>query len=163
MSRPGISSPYCVCNTTYCDDLEPIVKQSKGTILLYQTSQAGDRLKQSELNFGGSCTEGLTLTVHPSMTYQKIIGFGGCFTDASGVNLNALPEELAQNVMNDYFSESGIEYNMARVPIAGVDFSTHPYSYDDHQDDFNLTNFKLTDEDHKLKVDYNKTTELNRT
>lgn len=40
--------------------------------------------------------------------------------------------------------------------MAGCDFSTHPYSYDDVKDDVNLTYFSLTEEDYfyKVKINY---------
>lgn len=41
---------------------------------------------------------------------------------------------------------------MGRVPIAGSDFSTRAYSYDDVPNDDNLTMFKLAPEDHEYKV-----------
>ncbi|CAG2165684.1 unnamed protein product, partial [Oppiella nova] len=49
--RKGKDSVYCVCNATYCDDLDPITKQPAGNILSYQTSQSGDRFKESQLKF----------------------------------------------------------------------------------------------------------------
>ena len=36
--------------------------------------------------------------------------------------------------------------------MASCDFSTHVYSYDDVEGDFELKHFKLTDEDLKLKI-----------
>lgn len=41
---------------------------------------------------------------------------------------------------------------MGRIPMASCDFSTHSYSYDDFENDFELTNFSLTKEDTKYKV-----------
>ena len=38
--------------------------------------------------------------------------------------------------------------------MASCDFSTHEYSYDDVNDDFELKHFALADEDLKLKVCY---------
>lgn len=51
-----------------------------------------------------------------------------------------------------YFSPDGIEYNLCRIPIAGCDFSTHPYSYDDVEGDVDLVYFNLTMEDYEYKV-----------
>jgi glucosylceramidase len=51
-----------------------------------------------------------------------------------------------------YFSTDGIELNFGRVPIAGCDFSTHTYTYDDVPGDTNLTHFNLTLEDFYYKV-----------
>ena len=50
------------------------------------------------------------------------------------------------------FSENGVEYSVVRTTIAGSDFSTRPYSYDDYEDDYNLTHFSLVDEDTKFRV-----------
>ena len=36
--------------------------------------------------------------------------------------------------------------------MASCDFSTHTYSYDDHEGDFQLANFNLTKEDLQLKI-----------
>lgn len=154
VARKGTTSSYCVCNITYCDDLEPIVKQNKGTVLLFETNEAGARHKKTELKFSAkhNNSDQIVLTLDHKVKYQKIIGFGGAFTDASGLNLNTLPKGMAENIMKDYYSSSGIEYNMGRVPMAGTDFSTHSYSYDDNSDDFNLTHFKLQSEDMNFKV-----------
>jgi glucosylceramidase len=152
--RSGHDTIYCVCNTTYCDDLDAITKQEKGSVLLFETNKKGDRFKQTKLKFTSNdvSNDSFTLTIDKSKTYQKIIGFGGAFTDANGINLNTLPKDLASNVIKDYFSENGIEYTMGRVPIAGCDFSSHPYSYDDNPNDDNLTLFKLQTEDFDYKV-----------
>lgn len=40
--------------------------------------------------------------------------------------------------------------------MASCDFSTHVYSYDDVDGDFNLTNFALTIEDYNYKVGFAK-------
>ena len=124
-------------------------------VLKFETNQNGDRLKETKLNFSKTLdisNNSLILTLNHSKTYQKIIGFGGAFTDASGLNLNTLPQSLAQNAIKDYFSSNGIEYNVARVPIGGSDFSPRPYTYVDQKDDFNLSSFKLQKEDIDYKV-----------
>ena len=36
--------------------------------------------------------------------------------------------------------------------MASCDFSTYPYSYDDHKGDFQMLNFSLTQEDLRLKI-----------
>ena len=51
-----------------------------------------------------------------------------------------------------YFSSQGIEYGTGRVPIAGSDFSTYPYSYDDFDGDVTLSKFNLTYDDFLHKV-----------
>jgi Glycosyl hydrolase family 30 TIM-barrel domain len=41
---------------------------------------------------------------------------------------------------------------MGRVPMAGTDFSTRIYSYDDSDNDFELRNFSLAMEDIQMKI-----------
>jgi O-glycosyl hydrolase len=74
-------------------------------------------------------------------------------TDASGINIAELPSKLQDNIIKDYFSDKGIEYTVGRIPIAGSDFSTHPYTYADQvENDDELKHFNLTKEDHDFKV-----------
>nr|BAM18760.1 glucosylceramidase [Papilio xuthus] len=60
---------------------------------------------------------------------------------------------MQQDMINSYFSECGIEYNMGRVPIGGCDFSTHLYAYNEYPiDDTYLTNYSLSYEDYHYKI-----------
>ena len=146
----------CVCNATLCDDLDPIKKTAKGIVTVFQSSKDGDRFKESQLKFGAkaaNASKAQTIVIDRSKTYQKIIGFGGAFTDASGLNIKSLPEKLQQRIIEDYFSERGIEYTLGRIPIGGSDFSTHAYSYDDKsKDDYSFSHFALAKEDNDYKV-----------
>jgi len=51
-----------------------------------------------------------------------------------------------------YFGSSGIGYSVCRIPIAGSDCSTRPYSYDDVEGDVELVNWALAPEDYDYKV-----------
>ena len=73
-------------------------------------------------------------------------------TDAASINIYNISTALRQNLLSSYFSEEGIEYNIGRIPMASCDFSTRPYSYNDHVGDLEMTNFSLVDEDVKLKI-----------
>ena len=150
----------CVCNITHCDsfdDDDKISKKSK-IITMFTSDSHSDRFVRSEHSFENVNTlrAGQTIKINHNKTYQTIIGFGAAFTDATGVNLGKLNEKLAENVLYDYFSSRGLRYSMGRVPIGGTDFSTRPYSYDELgpkiHEDFNLTYFKLANEDFKYKV-----------
>ena len=145
-----------MCNATYCDDLKPISKTPKGVITSYLTSKDGDRFAKSQLHFSSNVPSHvaptISITIDHQKQYQKIIGFGGAFTDAAGINIAKLPKDLQSRLIKDYFASNGIEYSIGRVPIAGTDFSTRPYTYDDHPGDDNLTLFALQPEDIKFKV-----------
>ena len=56
-------------------------------------------------------------------------------------------------VYRSYFSPEGIEYSLARVPVAGTDFSQSFYTYDDFAGDETLLHFNLTEADYYYKVD----------
>lgn len=84
-----------------------------------------------------------------------MLGFGGAFTDAAGINLNKISNELQDSILKQYFSkDDGIGYTIGRVPMASCDFSTHEYSYDDVENDFDLVHFNLTEEDFKFKIPF---------
>ncbi|RWS20223.1 glucosylceramidase-like protein, partial [Leptotrombidium deliense] len=59
---------------------------------------------------------------------------------------------LSERLIKDYFAEDGIQYSIGRIPIAGTDFSTRKYAYNEVDGDFNLTHFELAEEDINLKI-----------
>ncbi|XP_058716246.1 lysosomal acid glucosylceramidase-like isoform X3 [Poecile atricapillus] len=174
----GHGSPVCVCNATYCDTLDPLVLPTPGSYVKYESSKAGKRLERSEGRFqsslrtpgtatgGWRCPRGtpgqhglsralppgLLLTLNISTLYQHVKGFGGSLSDAAAMNILKLSQPAQDNLLRSYFSESGIEYNLIRVPMACSDFSVRPYSYDDVPDDYELKHFRLADEDVKMKI-----------
>ncbi|CAG7817616.1 unnamed protein product [Allacma fusca] len=94
--------------------------------------------------------------VNRNVKYQTVMGFGGAFTDAAGLNIRTLSPNTQENLIKSYFGPDGAEYTMGRVPIGGTDFSTRAYTYDDRgeEPDTNLTHFALQPEDHELKIPY---------
>ncbi|NWH77403.1 GLCM Glucosylceramidase, partial [Piaya cayana] len=143
----------CVCNATYCDSLDPVVLPALGTYVKYESSKAGKRLERSEGTFQRHLrAPGPLLTVNVSVRYQRLKGFGGSLSDAAALNILALSQPAQDNLLRSYFSESGIEYNLLRLPMASSDFSLRPYSYDDVPDDYDLKHFRLVDEDVKMKI-----------
>jgi O-glycosyl hydrolase len=49
----------------------------------------------------------IKITVNDSQKFQSIIGFGGAFTDAAGINLATLSPEAQQNLISSYFGPQG--------------------------------------------------------
>lgn len=147
------------CNEALNDKLSPIIRTSKGVVTRYETSAKGSRFQKEILSFSKDGrvqrTENvklLSLSVDTSVKYQEIIGFGGAFTDAAGICLSKLSDKLQKQIISDYFSSNGIEYSLARVPVAGCDFSERPYSYHEVDQDFELRHFALAREDLIYKV-----------
>ena len=85
--------------------------------------------------------------------HQEIFGFGGAFTDSTGINIKKIGDKLGNQILADYFSKDGLEYNVGRIPIGGSDFSPRAYALDDKGEDKSLHNFNLTTEDLNYKVD----------
>ncbi|XP_049878911.1 lysosomal acid glucosylceramidase-like [Pectinophora gossypiella] len=162
-AKPCASRPYpgqsvvCVCNATYCDDVTRISMQ-RGTYVVYTSSAAGQRLSQRIGKLKTNSTflkrnHTTTLRLNPARTYQKIEGFGGAVTDSAAINWKNLSKPLQRHLINSYYGEKGIGYSLARVPIAGCDFSVRPYAYNELPiNDTKLSNFSLSIEDFKYKI-----------
>lgn len=125
---------------------------------MIRSSRAGLRFHRSliQLQHGrrpDHTASDLTITFHSKQKYQKILGFGSAFTDASGIAAKSLGTQMTQLIIDNLFSERGLQYSMARIPIAGTDFSTRKYTYDDNNaGDFALERFSLQPEDSEYKV-----------
>uniref|UniRef100_T1K6S7 Glucosylceramidase n=1 Tax=Tetranychus urticae TaxID=32264 RepID=T1K6S7_TETUR len=157
---------FCVCNNDYCDPLPVEPFSSPQSLTIFTTDKSYYRLtksvvSESDLKVNQSSDIKVTLNVFDR--FQSIIGFGGAFTDAAGININKLTSDaLKDRLIADYFGKDGAEYNIGRVPIGGADFSDRIYSYDDVVDDFELEHFALADDDHNYKIPYiKKAKELN--
>lgn len=144
----------CVCNSTYCDTIE-IGTVAPGTIKAFLTSNASPGFNIREEKFSNTKQNGVTtIEVNSNVKFQKILGFGGAFTDSTGHNIKLLPEAAQKKLMESYFADNGIEFSMSRVPIGGADFSPNFYTLDDHVDDMQLKYFALHQEDlnHKVNI-----------
>ena len=77
-------------------------------------------------NFGGGeCN----VAVDTTQRFQRHRGFGGAFTEASWRAVSVLGEEDRQKVIRAYFSEDGLRYNLARLPMHSTDFGLQPRTY----------------------------------
>ncbi|XP_054158420.1 putative glucosylceramidase 3 [Oppia nitens] len=94
----------------------------------------------------------LYVKVNREIRYQQIFGFGGAFTDSTGINVRKAGEKLGDQILRDYFSSGGLEYNVGRIPIGGSDFSSRAYSLDDSNEDRGLRNWSLAEEDLQYKI-----------
>jgi glucosylceramidase len=67
------------------------------------------------------------IVVNANDKYQTMMGWGGAFTDSTGINIDSLDEQAQDKLLESYFSDHGIEYNLCRVPIGSTDFSERAY------------------------------------
>ncbi|EGZ17873.1 putative glycoside hydrolase family 30 protein [Phytophthora sojae] len=107
------------------------------------TSKVGDRFAYKVVNVDSTAVSSPTYSIDVSKQYQTMIGFGGAFTDAAAINVYKLSSTLQQMVLDQYFSETGLQYTLGRVPIGYTDFSTSIYSYNDVVDDFEMEHFSI--------------------
>ncbi|XP_008555889.1 lysosomal acid glucosylceramidase [Microplitis demolitor] len=151
----GEDSNVCVCNSTYCDFVTVQIPQD-GQFRVYESSKSGQRLETKLYDFDKIIKSNIKLYLNFEKKYQTIHGFGGAFTDSSGININTLSDSTKEQLLQSYFGEGGSKYNLGRVPIGGTDFSPRPYSLDDTPDDVSLRDFSLAKEDTYYKIPYMK-------
>ncbi|KAF1331300.1 Glycosyl hydrolase family 30 protein, partial [Globisporangium splendens] len=134
----------CVCTATDCDTVSngyrSLFADEAG---IYTTSQAGDRLAYTVVPIETGEDAGADLVIDTTVRYQKIIGFGGAFTDAAAINVYQMDAAVQQQIVDAYFSETGIQYTSGRIPIASTDFSETIYSYNPMVDDFDMQHFSI--------------------
>ncbi|GMS92747.1 hypothetical protein PENTCL1PPCAC_14922, partial [Pristionchus entomophagus] len=143
----------CVCNSTHCDNIEPLGSIPLGNAVLYRTDAKGARMDRTNIK-QQSKPEGVVVVIDSSTVFQEIMGFGGCFTDSTGINLVSLPKDAQELLMRQYFGPNGTEYNMGRVPIGSNDFSLTQYSYDDVDGDFDLKHFAIAQDDFNYRIPF---------
>ena len=81
------------------------------------------------------------IMIYPNFKYQKIVGFGGAFTESSAYVFSKLKDEYKESFIKDYFStEEGIGYNFCRTHINSCDFSLSQYAYSEKE---NLSDFSI--------------------
>ena len=121
---------------------------------LWETSEAGARLKRIDNPAPAlNAKPDLILLLRPEKEQQRVLGFGGALTQATGTVWQRLKSsKLRDQVVNLYFSSSGIDANIARVPIGSCDFAERSYSLDDVPGDFKLSRFDdaLTEDERLL-------------
>uniref|UniRef100_A0A6P7FTB9 Glucosylceramidase n=2 Tax=Diabrotica virgifera virgifera TaxID=50390 RepID=A0A6P7FTB9_DIAVI len=148
----GKGGTVCVCNDTYCDFLPKIQPVDKTYYLIYTSNKKGLRFEKTEGSFlpEQKKTNAKKVYVY-TKEHQEIHGFGGAFTDSTGINVNSLNEGAKENLLRSYFGKDGIEYTLGRVPIGASDFGLRAYSYAESYDP-SLKNFTLAPEDFQYKI-----------
>ena len=137
------------CSLDNCDEVTPLDPvrdfSSSSDYVIYQTSQGnGDRLRKYHYSFSSESVGDKYIELNPEQLYQEITGFGGALTDSAAITISKLSNpDLQDLLLSNYYSTSGIEYSIGRVPIASCDFSQGIYSYDDMENDYDLDNFSI--------------------
>nr|CAD2177736.1 unnamed protein product [Meloidogyne enterolobii] len=96
----------CVCNSEFCDEVEPLGLLAKGKIVFYLTDKRKNRMKKVLKHFPFNKTDDNklpTISIDSSTRFQTIIGFGGAFTDSVGLNLNSLSATTRESLIKIIF------------------------------------------------------------
>jgi glucosylceramidase len=70
-----------------------------------------------------------SIFVNPDKRFQTFMGIGGAITDASAEVFAKLPADKQDELLNAYYSESGINYSLIRTTIHSADFGPGSYTY----------------------------------
>lgn len=86
------------------------------------------------------------INIYPEITKHIIKGFGGAFTEASAYNYSFLNEKNKNEFLKAYFTQEGLNYNLARTHINSCDFSLGNYVAVEDESDKEFQTFNLNRE-----------------
>ena len=120
-------------------------------IRVFETDYNNNRFweEKTEIQTGADMMR--VVNIYPECTYQAIKGFGGAFTESSGYNLTRLPETVQEEILQAYFSEDGLRYNLCRTHINSCDFALDNYAYVEDEKDTEFESFDIS-RDHKYII-----------
>ena len=83
----GHGGTVCVCSEDHCDAFSEGTPLKTGEYAVYTSTKDGDRFKLRKTTFNNSLNSnspqiGTKLVINASVSFQKILGFGGAFTGA---------------------------------------------------------------------------------
>ena len=114
------------------------------SVKVIETSKNGNKL--SEVTSFTKASEVSSIRINPEVTYQKITGFGGSFTEASAYLLNKLSSKNRDTILSAYFSKEGANYSLTRTHMNSCDFSLSNYSYSPVENDIELKHFSIQED-----------------
>lgn len=118
--------------------------KSQFEVETYETSAEGHQLKKMAKITPENVSEFTnSITINPEKIYQKILGFGGAFTQSSAYLYSKLGKENKEKIINAYFGEEGANYSLTRTTIASCDFSLEHYTYANTPKDYELKDFSI--------------------
>lgn len=125
-------------------------QSKKWQVNIWETSATGNAMV--ELNLGNkSQSPDAVIRIQPELKFQKILGFGGAFTEATTYLLYKLSKVNRDKILQAYFGDAGAKYSLCRTPINSTDFSLDHYAYAMVPGDKKLKYFDIRkDEEHLI-------------
>ena len=96
---------------------------------------------EEKLMEGDGC-EMQQVCVHPSISYQQILGMGGALTEAAAYTYARMSAEKQQQLLALFFGD-GNHYNFCRLHIQSCDFALGNYAYVEDAKDTGLDSFSI--------------------
>ncbi|WP_339158273.1 glycoside hydrolase family 30 protein [Paenibacillus sp. FSL W8-0186] len=96
------------------------------------SKQTNERLKeQGKVSFQPRAEgQSADLELQLGLRYQRILGFGGAFTEAAAYTLSRMSPDKREEVIRSYYDpQEGIGYTIGRVHIHSCDFALENYTY----------------------------------
>ena len=79
--------------------------------------------------------ENYVINLYPDAEFQKVIGFGGTFTEASAYQFSRMSAKAKEKIIKAYFDpRQGLGYNFCRTHINSCDFTCGRYTYVEDED-----------------------------
>jgi len=106
-------------------------------VTIVQSSEEGARFEAVEpTRFERDpAAENRVINVYPEVEYQKIIGFGGAFTETSAYQFHRMSAPQKERILQLYFDpKEGLGYNFCRTHIHSCDFGLSRYTYVEDED-----------------------------
>lgn len=101
------------------------------------------QFQETEITFAkGEGGEMQQVCVHPSVSYQQILGMGGALTEAAAYTYARMSAEKQRQLLDLYFG-GGNDYNFCRLHIQSCDFALGNYAYVDDAQDRELHSFSI--------------------
>lgn len=132
------------------------VTDAATTVQVYTTAKNTDkRLALTDtLTFGPGVQPSeseISVFVNPNKRFQKVLGIGGAFTDASAEVFATLSKAKQEEFLKAYYDKDvGIGYSLARTTIHSSDFGSGSHTYIE-EGDKSLSTFNI-DHDRKYRI-----------
>ena len=126
---------------------------TKATLYTTAENTALRLTKQGESSFTDATQTletDVAVFVNPNKTFQSFLGVGGAITDASAEVFAKLSVDKQEELLNAYFSEDGINYNIIRTSIHSSDFGSKSHTYIE-EGDAELKTFSI-EPDRKFRI-----------
>jgi glucosylceramidase len=104
--------------------------------VIYTSRDTTDRLKEKKsILFSKEKSSHSILKINKARNYQKIVGFGGAFTEAAAYTFDRMDKEKQEEIVKSYFDPiNGLGYSLGRVHIHSCDFALENYTYVEEND-----------------------------